>query len=82
MARNLQAKLPPSDTVRLFDINKAAADKLLQEVKDAQAGGAAVDVLGSAADAAREAVRAILHLFSLVATTGCLYDEFVLSMMF
>ncbi|KAL2019830.1 hypothetical protein VTK56DRAFT_9092 [Thermocarpiscus australiensis] len=55
MARNLQAKLPPSDTIRLFDINKAAAEKLAHEMTTQQAGGAAAEVAGSAADASREA---------------------------
>lgn len=56
MARNLQAKLPPSDTIRVFDINKAAADKLVQEMASQQAGGASAQVAQSAADAARDAV--------------------------
>ncbi|KAK4126425.1 hypothetical protein N657DRAFT_567530 [Parathielavia appendiculata] len=55
MARNLQAKLPPSDTIRVFDINKAAAEKLAQEMKAQQAGGAAAQVATSAGDAARDA---------------------------
>jgi ornithine cyclodeaminase/alanine dehydrogenase-like protein (mu-crystallin family) len=56
MARNLQAKLPPSDTIRVFDINKAAAEKLVQEMKTQQAGGAAAQVARDAGDAARDAV--------------------------
>jgi ornithine cyclodeaminase/alanine dehydrogenase-like protein (mu-crystallin family) len=56
MARNLQAKLPPSDTVRVFDINNAAAEKLVQEMKTQQAGGAAAQTARSAGDAARDAV--------------------------
>ncbi|KAK4248310.1 NAD binding domain of 6-phosphogluconate dehydrogenase-domain-containing protein [Corynascus novoguineensis] len=55
MARNLQAKLPPSDIIRVFDINKAAADKLVQEMASQQAGGASAQVAQSAADAARDA---------------------------
>ncbi|KAK4211578.1 NAD binding domain of 6-phosphogluconate dehydrogenase-domain-containing protein [Rhypophila decipiens] len=55
MARNLQSKLPPSDHVRLFDINSAAAEKLAQEMKVQQAGGAQVEVSDSAAIASRDA---------------------------
>lgn len=56
MARNLQSKLPPSDTVRLFDINKDAMEKLAQEVRASKAGGAAVHLAETAADAAQHAV--------------------------
>ncbi|KAK4032509.1 6-phosphogluconate dehydrogenase [Parachaetomium inaequale] len=55
MARNLQAKLPPSDIIRVFDINKAAAEKLVQAMKTQQVGGAAVQVARDAGDAARDA---------------------------
>ncbi|KAK4237362.1 NAD binding domain of 6-phosphogluconate dehydrogenase-domain-containing protein [Achaetomium macrosporum] len=55
MARNLQAKLPPSDTIRVFDINKAASEKLVQHMKTQQAGGAAPEVAVSAGDAAKDA---------------------------
>lgn len=57
MARNLQAKLPPSDSIRIFDINTSSAEKLAQEMRTQQAGGAAVQIASNAADAAREAVR-------------------------
>ncbi len=56
MARNLQSKLSPSDTVRLFDINKDAMEKLAQEMRASQAGGAAVRLADTAADAAKDAV--------------------------
>jgi 3-hydroxyisobutyrate dehydrogenase len=56
MARNLQAKLPPGDTIRVFDINKAASEKLVQDMKAQQAGGAAPEVAVSAGDAAKDAV--------------------------
>ncbi|EGS21819.1 3-hydroxyisobutyrate dehydrogenase-like protein [Thermochaetoides thermophila DSM 1495] len=54
MARNLQAKLAPSDTVRLFDINRDAAEKLVEEMK-AQAGGAVAEISSSAAEASKDA---------------------------
>jgi len=56
MAKNLQAKLPPSDTIRLFDINTDAMEKLVREMKSSQAGGATVEMAPSAHDAARDAV--------------------------
>lgn len=56
MARNLQSKLSPNDRVRLFDINTAAAEQLAHEMKTSQAGGAAVELAKSAADAAKESV--------------------------
>ena len=56
MARNLQAKLPPSDTLRLFDVNRSAPEKLAQEIQTAQAGGAAVELAESASEASRNAV--------------------------
>ncbi|KAK3987631.1 6-phosphogluconate dehydrogenase [Cladorrhinum sp. PSN332] len=55
MARNLQSKLAPTDTIRLFDINTSAAEKLAQEMKTQQAGGAVAEVSASVVDAAREA---------------------------
>ncbi|KAL8346911.1 hypothetical protein RB601_003443 [Gaeumannomyces tritici] len=58
MARNLQSKLPPSDTVRLFDINRDAMRKLAAEMKAAspsQAGGAAVELVESAEAASTDA---------------------------
>ncbi|KAK3687777.1 NAD binding domain of 6-phosphogluconate dehydrogenase-domain-containing protein [Podospora appendiculata] len=55
MARNLQARLPPSDTVRLFDINQGAAERLAHEMKSQQVGGAAVLVSASAAEASIDA---------------------------
>lgn len=56
MAKNLQSKLSPRDTVRLFDINKSAAEQLAQEMRASKAGGAAVELAESAADAARHSV--------------------------
>jgi hypothetical protein len=56
MARNLRAKLPPGDKIRLFDINTSTAERLSQDMKTQQAGGAAAEVASSAAEAARDAV--------------------------
>lgn len=56
MAKNLQSKLSPRDRVRLFDINTAAAEQLAHEMETSQAGGAAVELAKTAADAAKESV--------------------------
>lgn len=81
MARNLQAKLAPSDTIRVFDINTAAAEKLAQEMKAQQAGGAVAEVASSAADASREAVCATSRIPPFLAFFFLgFYDEFVPNM--
>ncbi|KAI0177589.1 putative 3-hydroxyisobutyrate dehydrogenase G6G8.5 [Pestalotiopsis sp. NC0098] len=54
MAKNLQAKLPPGDTIRLFDLNKDAVHQLTQEMKSAQAGGATVEIAQSVNEAAKD----------------------------
>jgi 3-hydroxyisobutyrate/3-hydroxypropionate dehydrogenase len=56
MARNLQAKLDPSDSLTIFDINREAMQKLAGEMAASQAGGASVELGDSAADASKEAV--------------------------
>jgi hypothetical protein len=84
MAKNLQAKLPPSDTIRVFDINKAAVEKLVHAMKTQQAGGAVAEAADSAGDAARDAVCAFLFPCRLAPRCGSyllgFYDEFVLFM--
>ncbi|KAJ8112557.1 hypothetical protein ONZ43_g5367 [Nemania bipapillata] len=55
MAKNLQSKLPPSDSVHLFDINKDAMNRLAEDMRTSQAGGAAVNLAGNVAEAARNA---------------------------
>lgn len=56
MARNLQAKLPPSDSLKIFDINREAMQRLAGEMTASQAGGASVELADSVADASKEAV--------------------------
>lgn len=56
MARNLQAKLPPTDSISIFDINKDAAAKLKAEMEGSQAGGAKVHVASTAVEASTDAV--------------------------
>ena len=79
MARNLQSKLAPSDTIRVFDINTAAAEKLVGEMRAQQAGGAAAEVACDAGDAARDAVCLSCFLVPSPSSTAVLgfYDEFV-----
>jgi 3-hydroxyisobutyrate/3-hydroxypropionate dehydrogenase len=59
MAKNLQAKLSPQDSVHLFDINTSATQKLANEVSSAQVGGAVVHIEHSAINASRHAVCSI-----------------------
>ncbi|KAI1332984.1 3-hydroxyisobutyrate dehydrogenase [Xylariaceae sp. FL0255] len=54
MAKNLQSKLSPSDSVRLFDLNKDAMTKLAGEMR-ALSSGVAVEIAESAGDAAKDA---------------------------
>lgn len=54
MAKNLQSKLAPSDSIRIFDINKASVQRLAEEIKTSQAGGAVVEAADSAYEAAKD----------------------------
>jgi len=56
MARNLQSKLSPTDTIRLYDINPSAAEHLANEMTTNHAGGAKPSIATSAAEAAHDAV--------------------------
>jgi len=76
MARNLQSKLSPSDTVRLYDLNKEAMERLAQEMRAQKAGGAAVQLADTAADAAKEAVCFLFSLLHVLAPCH-LYDDLV-----
>jgi len=74
MARNLQAKLPSTDTIRVYDINTEAVERFVTETKGLS-GGASVTAASTVQEAAEDSVRSpnpFLHL--------PLYDEFVLSM--
>lgn len=57
MAKNLQAKLAPSDSIRIFDINQSAVHQLAEDMKASQTGGAVVTTAETAQDAARDSVR-------------------------
>lgn len=65
MAKNLQTKLPPNDSVRLFDINKDAVKRLADEMRASQAGGASVEVASTVNDAAKDAVCILLFPMNL-----------------
>jgi 3-hydroxyisobutyrate dehydrogenase len=55
MARNLQAKLPSSDSLRVFDINAESIQKFANETK-ALGNGAAVEIAANAREAAEDSV--------------------------
>ncbi|KAI1874916.1 uncharacterized protein JN550_002345 [Neoarthrinium moseri] len=54
MAKNLQAKLPPSDSIRIFDLNADAVQRLAEEMKASTAGGAVVEIAKSVNEAASD----------------------------
>jgi ornithine cyclodeaminase/alanine dehydrogenase-like protein (mu-crystallin family) len=58
MAKNLQSKLPPSDTLRVYDINPDSVKRFTEEVS-LQGTGAAVKSASSAREAAEDSVCAI-----------------------
>lgn len=57
MAKNLQSKLSPSDSISLFDVNKDAMHRLAEDMRTSQAGGAVVKLAEDVADAGKDAVR-------------------------
>lgn len=64
MAKNLQAKLLPTDSLSLFDINREAMQQLAGEMETTSTEGASVALAPSAADASQDAV-CMLSLFAL-----------------
>jgi 3-hydroxyisobutyrate/3-hydroxypropionate dehydrogenase len=62
MARNLQAKLPSSDTLRIFDVNAESIHKFANETK-ALGSGAAVTIAATAREAAEDSVSLPRNLF-------------------
>jgi hypothetical protein len=65
MARNLQAKLPSSHTLRVFDINAESIQKFANETK-ALGSGAAVKIAANAREAAEDSV-SLLYISSAIA---------------
>jgi 3-hydroxyisobutyrate dehydrogenase len=55
MARNLQAKLPSTDTLRIYDINTESVERFAKETK-ALGSGAAVETASSVREAAEDSV--------------------------
>lgn len=72
MAKNLQSKLPPNDTLRLFDINHDATKRLAEEMRVSQTGGAAVEIARGIHDATQQAVCPSLFLH----VNSYSYDDF------
>ena len=56
MAKNLQAKLPSTDTLHVYDINTASAEKFMSETK-ASSSGASVKIASTVREAAENSVR-------------------------
>lgn len=56
MAKNLQAKLLPTDSLSLFDINREVMQTLAADMETASTEGASVALAPSAADASQDAV--------------------------
>jgi len=80
MARNLQANLPSSDTLRIYDINTESIKKFADETK-ALSRGATVQTASSAREAAEDSVSPTPSFnFAFVCFSTPLGDEFVLSM--
>ncbi|KAG0652445.1 3-hydroxyisobutyrate [Hyphodiscus hymeniophilus] len=61
MARNLQAKLPSSDTIRIYDINSESTKRFADETK-ALSSGAAVEIASSVREAAEDSETTITVL--------------------
>jgi hypothetical protein len=82
MARNLQAKLPSSDTLKIYDINSESVQRFANETK-ALSKGASVQVASTVREAAEDSVSLPLLALFLVMVfyyICLLCDEFVLSM--
>jgi ornithine cyclodeaminase/alanine dehydrogenase-like protein (mu-crystallin family) len=61
MARNLQAKLPSSDTLRIYDINPDSIERFANETK-ALGSGAAVQVAATVREAAEDSVSFLMGI--------------------
>lgn len=68
MAKNLQKKVPTTDTILVFDINQAAAEKLVAEAQSTEAGGARIRVASSAFEATKDSVSQDIVNLSLPST--------------
>jgi ornithine cyclodeaminase/alanine dehydrogenase-like protein (mu-crystallin family) len=70
MARNLQAKLPPSDKLRIYDINPDSIERFANETK-ALGSGAAVQIAATVREAAEDSVS--FPMIILVESTMCAF---------
>lgn len=71
MARNLQAKLPSSDSIQVFDINAEAVEKFTKDTK-ALGTGAVVKAASSIREAAENSVSYSQLPWSSTPSTSCL----------
>lgn len=73
MAQNLRAKMSPSDTLIVHDINQSSMQKFLDEVKAAGFGAGSVETTDSARTVAEKSVRMAdslsVHVVSFVKLT-------------
>jgi 3-hydroxyisobutyrate dehydrogenase len=78
MARNLQAKLPASDTLRVYDINGQTLERFVNETK-ALSSGASVQVADTVRDAAENSV-GLLFVLLCAPSLFHLYSNYVMSL--
>ena len=74
MARNLQAKLPSTDSLKVYDINAESVERFMNDIKELS-GGATVTKASTVREAAEDSVSLLILFLAFF-----LYDEFVLSM--
>jgi uncharacterized protein YbjQ (UPF0145 family) len=70
MARNLQAKLPSSDTLRIYDINPDSIERFANETK-ALGSGAVVQIAATVREAAEDSVS--FPMIIVVESTMCAF---------
>ena len=63
MAKNLQSKLPNTDTLRIYDINEQAIKRFVEETNASSGGGAAVEVASSIKETSQSSVSLIANPF-------------------
>ncbi len=80
MARNLQAKLPTSDTMKVYDINPAMVERFANDTK-ALKSGAAVEAAGNVREAAEDSVRLFPKGYSYP-TAVILHTPYVMSLFY
>ncbi|KAF3907567.1 hypothetical protein AA313_de0203339 [Arthrobotrys entomopaga] len=76
MAKNLRSKIPATDSLIVFDINKSATSKFAEESSSSTAPGASVTVAKSLEDVARVS-DTVLTMLPQPAHVKAVYDEFL-----